>query len=427
MAMAMASVQLERQTSIQDSPRSPEAKLGMQVEDLWDVQEPELSPNEKLNACFESIPVSAFPISPQGIEIKSDASLAEAVQILAQNKILSAPIVDVDAPEDATWMDRYIGIVEFAGIAVWILQQSEPSSPRSPSSPNGAEFAITANGMVSAAGLGALGPEDASITSGDFFEALTSSEFYKNTKVRDISGSFRWAPFLALQKSNTFLTMLLLLSKYKMKSVPVLDLGDGKIDNIITQSAVIHMLAECTGLHWFESWGSKKLSEIGLPTMSPEHIITVYEDEPVLQAFKLMRKKRIGGIPVIECGGKKAIGNISLRDVQFLLTAPDIYRDYRSITAKNFLIAVRNYLEKHEKRSPMLSGMITCKRDETVKELIQKLDSEKIQRVYVTDEDGNLEGVITLRDIISRLVHEPRGYFGDFFDGVLPLPENSRV
>lgn len=427
MAMAMASVQLGRQTSIQDSPRSPEAKLGMQVEDLWDVQEPELSPNEKLNACFESIPVSAFPIAPQGIEIKSDASLAEAVQILAQNKILSAPVVDVDAPEDATWMDRYIGIVEFAGIAVWILQQSEPSSPRSPSSPNGAEFAIAANGMVSAAGLGALGPEDASITSGDFFEALTSSEFYKNTKVRDISGSFRWAPFLALQKSNTFLTMLLLLSKYKMKSVPVLDLGDGKIDNIITQSAVIHMLAECTGLHWFESWGSKKLSEIGLPTMSPDHIITVYEDEPVLQAFKLMRKKRIGGIPVIECGGKKAIGNISLRDVQFLLTAPDIYCDYRSITAKNFLIAVRNYLEKHEKRSPMLSGMITCKRDETVKELIQKLDSEKIQRVYVTDENGNLEGVITLRDIISRLVHEPRGYFGDFFDGVLPLPENSRV
>ncbi|KAK8604638.1 hypothetical protein V6N13_099570 [Hibiscus sabdariffa] len=425
--MAMASVQLGRQSSIQDSPRSPEAKLGMQVEDLWDVQEPELSPNDKLNACFESIPVSAFPIAPQGIEIKSDASLAEAVQILAQNKILSAPVVDVDAPEDATWMDRYIGMVEFAGIAVWILQQSEPSSPRSPSSPSGAESAIAANGMASAAGLGALGPEGASITSGDFFEALTSSEFYKNTKVRDISGSFRWAPFLALQKSNTFLTMLLLLSKYKMKSVPVLDLDDGKIDNIITQSAVIHMLAECTGLHWFESWGSKKLSDIGLPTMSPKQIITVYEDEPVLQAFKQMRKKRIGGIPVIERGGEKAIGNISLRDVQFLLTAPDIYRDYRSITAKNFLIAVRNHLEKHEKRSPMLSGMITCRRDETVKELIQTLDSEKIQRVYVVDDDGNLEGVITLRDIISRLVHEPRGYFGDFFDGVLPLPENSRV
>lgn len=47
-----------------ESPRSPEAKLGMRVEDLWDVQEPQLSPTEKLNACFESIPVSAFPLDP---------------------------------------------------------------------------------------------------------------------------------------------------------------------------------------------------------------------------------------------------------------------------------------------------------------------------------------------------------------------------
>lgn len=28
-------------------------------------------------------------------------------------------------------------------------------------------------------------------------------------------------------------------------------------------------------------------------------------------------------------GGSRAIGNISLQDVQFLLTAPEIYHDYR--------------------------------------------------------------------------------------------------
>ncbi|ONI07991.1 hypothetical protein PRUPE_5G152000 [Prunus persica] len=414
-----------------ESPRSPEAKLGMQVEDLWDVQEPQLSPTEKLNACFESVPVSAFPPAPsnQVIEIKSDTSLAEAVKILSQHKILSAPVVDVDAPEDASWIDRYIGIVEFAGIVVWILHQSEPPSPRTPTSPSSATaIAAAANGLkgLDIAGL-ELGSDFAATTAGSFFEALTSSEFYKNTQVRDISGSFRWAPFLALQTSNSFLTMLLLLSKYKMKSVPVVDLGDGKIDNVITQSAVIHMLAECAGLQWFESWGTKKLSELGLPMMSADHIVKVYEDEPVLQAFKLMRKKRVGGVPVIEKGGSRAVGNISLRDVQFLLTAPEIYHDYRSITAKNFLTAVEKYLETHHEVYPMLSTMVTCKKDHTIKDLILMLDAEKIHRVYVVDDDGNLEGVITLRDIISRLVHEPRGYFGDFFDGVLPLPENSRV
>lgn len=260
-----------------------------------------------------------------------------------------------------------------------------------------------------------------------FFETLTSSDFYKNTKVRDISGSFRWAPFLALQKSDSLLTMLLLLSKYRMKSLPVVDLGEGRIENIITQSAVVHMLAECVGLHWFENWGTKKLYELGLPIMKPNRLIKVNEEEPVLKAFQLMRKKGIGGLPVVDGSGKKATGNISIRDVQYLLTAPEIYKDYRSITAKNFLTAVRNYLEEHQEASAMLRGVITCKRDDTLKDIILRLDSEKIHRIYVVDEKEKLEGVITLRDIISKLVHEPYNYFGDFFDGVVPLPQNSRV
>ena len=57
------------------------------------------------------------------MEIGSESSLAEAVRVLAKHKLLSAPVVDAEAPEDASWVERYIGIVEFAGIVVWILQQ----------------------------------------------------------------------------------------------------------------------------------------------------------------------------------------------------------------------------------------------------------------------------------------------------------------
>ncbi|XP_043704203.1 SNF1-related protein kinase regulatory subunit gamma-1 isoform X3 [Telopea speciosissima] len=401
---------------MQESPRStvssPEAKLGLKVEDLWDVQEPQLSPSEKLNSCFESIPVSAFPPAPssQVVEINSDSSLDEAVQMLSKHKILSAPVRNVEAPEDASWIDRYIGIVEFAGIAVWLLHQSEAGARAS-----------------AAIGPGILGPEAAATMGGSFFEILTSSDFYKNTKVGDISGSFRWAPFLALQTSDTFLTMLLLLSKYRMKSLPVVDPGEGKIENIITQSAVVHMLAECVGLHWFETWGTRKLSELGLPVMKSNQLLKVHGDESVLQAFKLMRVKRVGGIPVVEGNGRKVIGNISIRDVQFLLTAPELYKDHRSITAKNFLTTVRKYLEEHQEASPLLRGPITCRKDNTLEEVILRLDTHKIHRIYVVDEDEHLEGVITLRDIISKVVHEPPGYFGDFFYGVVPLPKNSSV
>lgn len=62
-------------------------------------------------------------VSVSVVEIKSDATLPEAVETLADHNLLSAPVVDVKAPEGATWIDRYIGIVEFAGIVVWVLQQ----------------------------------------------------------------------------------------------------------------------------------------------------------------------------------------------------------------------------------------------------------------------------------------------------------------
>lgn len=54
----------------------------------------------------------------------------------------------------------------------------------------------------------------------------------------------------------------------------------------------------------------------------------VDEDEPVLQAFRLLREKGVGGLPVVS-GGNKPVANISIRDIQFLLTAPEIYKDYR--------------------------------------------------------------------------------------------------
>ncbi|KAK9748315.1 hypothetical protein RND81_02G049800 [Saponaria officinalis] len=409
---------------------SPEAKLGKTVEDLWESQEPQLSPNDKLNACFESIPVSSFPLASAAsqVEISSDCSLAEAVSILSEHKLLSAPVVDDQAPDDATWIDRYIGVVEFAGIAVWILHQSDSDEsnrvlPKEMS--NRYNATVAASGVNQATKLGNLSPRSAAVISGNFFGALTASELYKKTKVGDISGTFRWAPFLALQDSNSMLTVLLLLSKYKMKSVPIV--GGAKIENIITQSAVIHMLAECAGLHWFENWGTKKLTQLGLPLMSGNQVIKVYEDDPVLQAFKLMRLKGVGGLPVVERDGK-AVGNISIRDVQFLLTAPEIYKDCRSITAKDFLVASRKYREEHhEGHASVVSGMVTCKKESTLNEVIRTLDALKIHRIYLVDEDGHLDGVITLRDIISKLVHEPHNYFGDFFYGVIPMPPNSRV
>ncbi|KAL6839959.1 hypothetical protein ACP4OV_029769 [Aristida adscensionis] len=405
---------------------SPEAEIGMRVEDIWDsLDEPQLSRGDKLNSCFDSIPVASFPHTFSGahlVEIPSDATLAEAVDILHRNRIISAPVRNVDAPEDASWIDRYIGIVEFAGIAVWLLHQSEAVAKTDVGADEMAAKlgTVTLEGAASATAHRETRSAESDGAIAEVFGALPSSDLFNKTKVQDISGSFRWAPFLALQSSDTFLTMLLLLSKYRMKSLPVVDIGEGTISNIITQAAVVHMLSECVGLHWFEEWGTKTLAEIGLPIMRLSKIVKVHQDEPALKAFRLMRRKGVGGIPVVDEHGK-AMGSIMIRDVKHLLTASEGNRDYRTLTAKEFITNARQSSGERQ------MSIITCTREDTVKDIISKLDTEKRQRIYVVNDEGNLDGLITLRDIIAKLVYEPPGYFGDFFNGVIPLPQNSRV
>ncbi|KAF0927787.1 hypothetical protein E2562_036207 [Oryza meyeriana var. granulata] len=407
---------------------SPEAELGMRVEDIWDsLDQPQLSHRDRLNSCFDAIPVASFPHTFDGaqvVEIPSDATLAEAVDILSRHRIISAPVRNVDAPDDASWIDRYIGVVEFAGIAVWLLHQSEATAAARANELGADELAAKLGtvALEGAAAAAARAPDHQSAEGAvaEAFGALPSSDLFNKTKVKDISGSFRWAPFLALQSSDTFLTMLLLLSKYRMKSLPVVDIGEGTISNVITQAAVVHMLAECAGLHWFEDWGAKSLTELGLPMIRPSRLVKVRHDEPALKAFRLMRKRGVGGIPVVDHTGRP-IGSIMIKDVKHLLAASDTNRDYRTLTAQEFIANARQSSGERQ------MNIITCKREESIKDIILKLDAEKRQRIYVVDEQGNLDGLITLRDIIAKLVYEPPGYFGDFFNGVFPLPQNSRV
>lgn len=49
-----------------------------------------------------------------------------------------------------------------------------------------------------------------------------------------------------------------------------------------------------------------------------------------MEAFKRMKENQIGGLPVVEGGPKKKIiGNISIRDIRFLLLKPELFASFR--------------------------------------------------------------------------------------------------
>lgn len=68
------------------------------------------------------------------------------------------------------------------------------------------------------------------------------------------------------------LSVLLLLSKYRLRNVPVIEPGNPSIKNFITQSAVIQGLEGCKGRDWFDCIAAHSISDLGLPFMSPNEV-----------------------------------------------------------------------------------------------------------------------------------------------------------
>ncbi|XP_050883908.1 SNF1-related protein kinase regulatory subunit gamma-1-like [Lathyrus oleraceus] len=172
-------------------------------------------------------------------------------------------------------------------------------------------------------------PQAANNLGEDFYKVILQEEPFKSTTVGLILKSYRWAPFVPVAKNSAMLTVLLLLSKYRSRNVPVIEPGNPDIVNFITQSAVVQGLEGCRGRDWFDNIAARPLSDLGLPFMSADKVISVQSNELILEAFKIMRDHQIGGLPVVEGPTKTIVGNLSIRDIRYLLLKPEIFSNFR--------------------------------------------------------------------------------------------------
>lgn len=92
--------------------------------------------------------------------------------------------------------------------------------------------------------------------------SLGSSESPFSVQVAAVAGTFRWGPFLPVQLEDRLLTLLLLTSKYRLRSIPVVEPGRGALRNLVTQSAIVRWLADCGGNDWYDSVANKTLTQV---------------------------------------------------------------------------------------------------------------------------------------------------------------------
>lgn len=116
-----------------------------------------------------------------------------------------------------------------------------------------------------------------------------------------------------------------------------------------------------------------KRSESGL-ILDP---ITVTEDKTVGDVLNLMAENKIGGIPVVD-KNNKLVGIITNRDLRFI---KDSKKSVNQVMTKQPLITVK--------------GKVSLEDAEQI------LQEHKIEKLPVVDENENLIGLITFRDIIK--------------------------
>ena len=103
--------------------------------------------------------------------------------------------------------------------------------------------------------------------------------------------------------------------------------------------------------------------------LSPSHKVQDAED--------LMHRFRISGVPVC-VEGRKLVGIITNRDMRFL--APEDYNDP---------------IEKHMTRVPLITAPVGT----TLTEARAILSKNKVEKLPIVNDDGILEGLITIKDI----------------------------
>lgn len=93
------------------------------------------------------------------IEIASDTPIADAVRVLSGHNIMSAPVMNPDALNSIDWKERYLGIIDYSAIILWVLENAElAAAALSAGSATAAGVGAGAVGALGALALGATGP-----------------------------------------------------------------------------------------------------------------------------------------------------------------------------------------------------------------------------------------------------------------------------
>ncbi len=119
-----------------------------------------------------------------------------------------------------------------------------------------------------------------------------------------------------------------------------------------------------------------------------KQLISIGPDATLQEAARLMKEHQVGSLVVCEADGEDTpIGFLTDRDIVLYALAEE-----RPLTT-----SVRDI---------MTGKVIHVSKDEGIADMVDKMESEGVRRMVVTDEDGAACGVVSADDILQLVARE---------------------
>lgn len=199
-------------------------------------------------------------------------------------------------------------------------------------------------------------------------------------------------PIIYLHPEASLFEAIQKLHQHRVHRLPVIDKTTGNALFIVTHKRILRFLF----LYLYEipepDFMHKTLAELNLGTF--EDLATAKADMSVIDAINLFVERRVSALPVID-DNRQVIDVYAKFDV-INVAAEKAYNDLSITIAQS----MKNRRESFE-------GVQMCKKTETLKVVMERIAKAEVHRLIVVNEDGQLEGIVSLSDILHFLILKP--------------------
>lgn len=204
-------------------------------------------------------------------------------------------------------------------------------------------------------------------------------------------------PLVSIGPDASLYEAIKTLIQNRIHRLPVIDPDTGNVLYILTHKRILRFLFLYIHELPKPSFTNKTLRELRIGTF--ENIETATEETSIILALKKFVERRVSALPIIDTEGK--LVNIYSKFDVINLAAEKTYN--------NLDVSLR---EANEHRNEWFEGVQSCKLDETLFTIMERIVRAEVHRLVVVDDDDKVIGIISLSDLLFYLVLRPCGEDG---------------